>query len=170
MESLDKQLRDTVLQAMARAYPDPVDLVLLSMVTGCEVAALEAETGELISAGLAQGPHAGIPAWPRLQSAYITDRGMTVACSQATNESEASALVYKLEARTLRALLCARAYASRLPAAQINELCEAISNVPDGALIDAARVCAHQPVSDWRPLVQALVPQQSETTSPVDVG
>ena len=36
VESLDKPVAERVLQAMAQAYPDPVDLSLLAMVMGCD--------------------------------------------------------------------------------------------------------------------------------------
>lgn len=158
VDSLDKPLGDRVLQAMARAYPDPVDLVLLSMVTGCELAALQAQTAYFIRAGLAQtsapADETSIP-----QAARITDLGMALALGVATDAAHAAALLGRLEARTLRALLWARMQGSRLPAAQINDLRDAVAQVPDGALVDAARVWAHQPVSDWRALLRVLVPQ-----------
>jgi hypothetical protein len=163
VELLDKPLRDTVLQAMARAYPDPVDLVLLSMVTGAEPAILQAETADLIHAGLALvAACAGAPTDPR--AVCISDRGMAVACGMATDSMQAKTLLGCLEAQTLRALLSARIGASRLPPMQREELRHAITKVPDSALMDAARIWAHQPASDWHPLVRALMPQPREAS------
>jgi hypothetical protein len=162
----DKPLRDTVLQSMARAYPDPVDLALLSMVTGSEPATLQAETDGFIRAGLAQPAAPRAAASPSPPAACITDRGMAVACGLVADATKATTLLERLEARTLRALLCARIRASRLPTAQIDELRQVIAKVPDGALMDAARIWAHQPVSDWRPLAWALVLESREVHTP----
>jgi hypothetical protein len=170
VKSLDKPLRDTVLQAMARAYPDPVDLALLSMVTGSEPATLQAETERFIRAGLAQRAAPRAPASPCPAVACITDRGMAVACGLVADAMQATALLDRLEARTLRALLGARIRASRLPTSHIDELRQAIAKVPDGALMDAARIWAHQPVSDWRPLARALVPESREVPAPIYTG
>jgi hypothetical protein len=164
VESLDKPLGNRVLQAMAQVYPDPVDLALLSMVTGCELGALQAQTARFIRDGLAQAPAAaGAPCPP--QSARITDRGMAVAYGLAIDAAHAAVLLARLEAQTLRSLLCARMQGSRLPNAQIDELRQAIAKVPDGALMDAARVWAHQPVSDWRALLKVLIPNPQQMTA-----
>lgn len=167
MKSLDKPLRDTVLQAMARAYPDPVDLVLLSMVTGSDPAPLQAETTGLIRAGLAQSVVSDAAAEPGPPGACITDRGMAVACGLVADGIQAADLLERLEARTLRSLLCARIGASRLPVDQVEELRLAIMKVPNGALRDAACIWAHQPVSDWRPLARALVPSLRKTRTTI---
>lgn len=159
MNSLDKPLGDRVLQAMARAYPDPVDLVLLSMVMGCELVALQAQAAHFIRAGLAQTSAAADATSSTPQAACITDLGMALAHGVATDAAHAAAVLGRLEARTLRALLWARMQGSRLPAAQINHLRDAVAQVPDGALVDAGSVWAHQPVSDWRALLRVLVPQ-----------
>ena len=157
MESLEKPVVDRVLNAMAQAYPDPVDLCLLSMVMGCDVATLREATGALGQSGLAQdGPR-------------ITDRGMAVASGFAADADEAAALLDRLEAQTLRALLALRVDGSRLSRAQADELRVSLNAVPDGALVDAAKVWAHQPVSDWRALIRVLLGHGAEV-APAPIG
>jgi hypothetical protein len=156
VESLEKPVVDRVLQAMAQAYPDPVDLYLLSMVMGCDVAALRAATATLVDAGLAQAQLVADGPAARPEAPCITDRGMAVAFGYAVDTEDAAALLDRLEARTLRALLAARVSGSRMPAAQADDLRGSLAVVPDGALVDAAKVWAHQPVSDWRALIRVL--------------
>lgn len=157
MESLEKPVADRVLHAMAQAYPDRVDLSLLSMVMGCDMASLQRAVSELVTAGLAHarivdGPNGG----PRVEAAYISDQGMALACGLAHTNHETQAAVDRLEAGTLRQLLACRINASRLPAWQADELREALDRVSDQALIDAAKMWARQTVSDWRALLRAL--------------
>jgi hypothetical protein len=158
VESLDKPVADRVLQAMAQAFPDPVDLHLLSMVMGCDVAALQATTTRLVQAGLAHARMVPDGDGTTPEAPCITDRGMAVGYGLATDCDEAASLLERLEAQTLRALLAERVKGSRLPPAQVEELRVAIGAVSDRALVDAARVWAHQPVSDWRALVHVLQP------------
>ena len=162
VEALEKPVVDRVLQAMAQAYPDPVDLYLLSMVLGCDVAALRPAAAELVATGLAQAE-----ASP--EAPCITDRGMAVASGLAANADDASALLDRLEAQTLRALLSIRVRGSRLAPLQAAEVCASLLAVPDGALVDAARVWAHQPVSDWRALIRVLLGHGAEM-APAPVG
>jgi len=170
VEPLEKPVVDRVLQAMAQAYPDPVDLYLLSMVMGCDVACLRAATAKLLRAGLA---HAHVPADggdPRPASPRITDRGMAVAVGVAADAAEAGELLDRLEAQTLRSLLSLRVRASRLPAAQAEALCAALVGVPDAALVDAAQAWAHQPVSDWRALIGMLLAGEAPVRAPQPVA
>ena len=53
MEVLGKPAAGSVLQAMAEAYPDRVDLGLLAVVLGCERPSVDAAVTELVSAGYA---------------------------------------------------------------------------------------------------------------------
>jgi len=169
VESLEKPVGDRVLHAMAQAYPDPVDLYLLSMVMGCDVAGLRAATAALLDTGLAHaqlvadGPEAH-PEAPR-----ITDRGMAVAYGYANDADEAAALLDRLEARTLRALLSLRVGGSRLAPPQADELRASLQAVPDRALVDAAKVWAHQPVSDWCALIRVLL-GQGAPFAPAPIG
>jgi hypothetical protein len=162
VESLEKPVVDRVLQAMAQAFPDPVDLALLSMVMGCDAAALRSATVELVQAGLAQAHVVADGGEMRPETACITDRGMAVAFGFAADAAGAAALLDRLEARTLRALLALRVGGSRLAPAQIAELRASLGAVPDAALVDAAKVWAHQPVSDWRALISVLLGQGAE--------
>jgi hypothetical protein len=167
VELLDKPVADRVLQAMAQAFPDPVDLRLLSMVMGCDVAALEAATAQLVQAGLAQARMVADSDGSRPEAPCITDRGMAVGCGMAANADEAARLIDRLEAQTLRALLAERVKGSRLPPVQIEELRVSIGAVADRALVDAARVWAHQPVSDWRALLGVLPPHAADAGAPI---
>jgi hypothetical protein len=153
VESLEKPVVDRVMQAMALAYPDSVDIVLLSMVLGCDAGAAREAMAGLVADGLAQGT----PDHP-----CITDRGMAVALGLAKDADDAAALLDRLEAQTLRALLAMRVRGSRLAPLQSAELSASLLAVPDGALVDAARVWAHQPVSDWRALIRILLGQGTE--------
>jgi len=157
VESLEKPVGDRVLQAMAQAYPDPVDLYLLSMVLGCEAASLQAITAELTHAGLAESC---TPVKPdvRADLLRITDQGMAVAFGLASDADDATRLLDRLEASTLRQLLDQRIGASRLPQQQVAELRGSVAKVSDSALVDAAKVWAHQTVSDWRALVRVMQP------------
>jgi hypothetical protein len=158
---LDKPVGDRVLQAMAQAYPDPVDLGLLSMVLGCDESALQQAMSELVGCGLAQArtvDDVGLGPW---QSPAITDKGMAVADGLAASADEAAALLDRLEAAALRQLLAQRIRASRLPAPQADELRQSLQGVDDRTLVDAAKVWAHQTVSDWRAL--AVVMRQEDT-------
>lgn len=148
MESLEKPVGERVLQAMAQAYPDAVDLSLLSMVMGCSTASLQAAARELIAAGLA---HPERPDAPR-----ITDRGMLVADGLAADAAQANDMLERVEAIALRQLLQRRILGSRLPEPQADELRGSLEAVSDGALVDAAKVWAHQTVSDWRGIIGAM--------------
>jgi hypothetical protein len=156
VESLEKPVSDRVLQAMAQAYPDPVDLGLLSMVLGCEQRLLQAAAGELVGCGLAQARIVSDNGSERWEAPCITDKGMAVADGFAANAEEASALLDRLEAAALRQLLAQRIRASRLPEQQANELQGSLAQVDDRSLVDAAQVWAHQNVSDWRALVRGM--------------
>jgi hypothetical protein len=158
VESLEKPVGDRVLHAMAQAYPDPVDLGLLSMVLGCELPELKAATSELVKAGLAHGKVVFDGAEPNLQTPVITDRGMAVADGLASDGTQAAALLAKLEADALRQLLAGRIRASRLPAQQADELGESLCAIGDTTLVEAGQMLAHQTVSDWRAFVQAMAP------------
>ena len=153
VEALDKPVGDRVLQAMAQAYPDPVDLGLLSMVLSCDGAALQDAVSTLVHSGLARARSVSDPGGAmQWQSPGITDKGMAVADGLAANAEEATALLDHLEAAALRQLLTQRIRGSRLPATQAEELRESLDEVSDQALVDAAKVWAHQTVSDWRAL------------------
>jgi hypothetical protein len=90
---------------------------------------------------------------------------MAVVHGLAGDAEEAAAVLDRLEARTLRALLSRRVQGSRLSAAQREELCASLDAVPDVALVDAARIWAHQPVSDWRALIRVLRGRCDEHTA-----
>lgn len=157
MESLDKPVGERLLQAMAQAYPDAVDLRLLSMVLGCDITELQASTAELVEVGLAHARDTVIQNGKRhYEAPCISDKGMAVADGLAANAQEAAALLDRLEAATLRALLAQRIHASRLSAQQAHELHESLAEVSDRSLVDAARVWAHQTVGDWRALVRVM--------------
>ena len=167
MESSDKPVGARILHAMAQAYPDPVDLYLLSMVMGCDAAALRVPAAELVEAGLAQAQQVLTEAGEtRLEAPRLTDRGMAVAFGLAASAEEATALLARLEAQTLRALLTERVKGSRLPDDQTADLRVSLDAVPDSAMVDAATVWAHQPVSDWRALIRVLLARPAEITSP----
>lgn len=168
MESLEKPVEDRVLQAMAQAYPDPVDLSLLSMVMGCDTPVLQAAAAQLVSAGLAHARTVVETGEERLEAPRITDRGMAVADGQAANAEEAGALLDRLEAATLRELLSQRICASRLSPAQAEELRDALAEVSDRALVDAARVWAHQTVSDWAGFVRVMHNGPGSAATPVN--
>lgn len=156
VESLDKPVGERVLQAMAQAYPDPVDLYLLSMVMGSDQASLEATTASLVDTGLAQARVLVDGAQEHLAAPCITDKGMLVADGMAANAQEAAALLDKLEADALRQLLACRIRASHLPAQQADALRASLATVDDTHLVDAAKVWAHQAVSDWRAFFRVM--------------
>ena len=131
------------------------------MVLGCDVASLRAAAARLIRAGLARAHTPLDGSEPRAEASCITDRGMAVAFGVAADADEAARLLDRLEAQTLRSLLALRVKGSRLPPAQADDLCSALVAVPDAALVDAARVWAHQPVSDWRALVGVLLAREA---------
>ncbi|RQP22128.1 hypothetical protein [Piscinibacter terrae] len=160
MESLEKPVDqpvgDKVLHAMAQAYPDPVDLYLLSMVMGCGQPELESTTAELVACGLARAGRVREGAGEHLDAPCITDKGMVVADGLARDAREADALLRRLEAAALRQLLHRRIAGSKLAGAQAEELHRALDKVSDADLTDAATVWAHQNVSDWRALVKVM--------------
>jgi DNA-binding MarR family transcriptional regulator len=164
VESLEKPVGGRVLQAMAQAYPDPVDSYLLSMVLGCEASSLHATTSRLVDEGLAESHPPADPGDTRGETLTITDKGMAIADGLAADAADATALLERLEAAALRQLLDQRIRASRLPAAQADELRGSLGQVSDSALMDAAKVWAHQAVSDWRALVTVM------QASPAGVG
>lgn len=156
VESLEKPVGDRVLQAMAQAYPDAVDLGLLSMVMGCDVAALQAAARQLVAAGLAQARVVQDGGDERVDAPCITDRGMLVADGVAADADDATALLDRVEAHALRQLLQRRIVASRLPEQQADELRGSLAAVSDSVLVDAAKVWANQTVGDWRGLIRAM--------------
>jgi hypothetical protein len=160
VESLEKPVDppvgDKVLHAMAQAYPDPVDLYLLSMVMGCAQPDLETTTAELVACGLARAGRVREGAQEHLDAPCITDKGMVVADGLARDAREADALLRKLEADALRQLLHRRVAGSKLGQAQAEELHRALDKVSDADLTDAATLWAHQNVSDWRALVKVM--------------
>lgn len=156
MKSLEKPVGDRVLHAMAQAYPDPVDLSLLSMVLGCEQPSLETAMADLVASGLAQAVVVREGGVEHLDAPRITDRGMLVDDGLASDAREAGAVLRKLEADTLRQLLHCRITGSPLPAAAAEELRRSLNAVKDDALMDAATVWAHQNVSDWRAVLRVM--------------
>lgn len=156
MESLEQPVEDRVLQAMAQAYPDPVDLSLLSMVMGCDASTLQSAATQLQEAGLASARIVVDGGEERIDAPRITDRGMAVADGLAATAEEAAALLDRVEAATLRELLGLRIGASRLSRVQGEELREALAEVSDRALVDASRVWANQTVSDWAGFVRVM--------------
>src|SRR5437867_3515117 len=82
VEAMEKPAASSVLQAMAEAYPDRVDMGLLAMVLGCEAGTVESMVGELTATGLADADSA--PADTNSHPApAITESGMAVACGLA---------------------------------------------------------------------------------------
>jgi hypothetical protein len=156
VESLEKPVIDRMLQAMAQAYPDSVDLGLLSMVMGCDPASLQAAARQLVDAGLARARLVQDGNGERLDAPCITDRGMLVADGVATDANDAVSVLERVEAIALRQLLQTRIGASRLPDAQADELRGSLEAVSDSALVDAAKVWANQTVGDWRGLIRAM--------------
>ena len=156
MESLEKPVGDRVLQAMAQAYPDPVDLGLLSMVMGCELSTLQDAVSSLVQRGLASGrsPQDGLGSAPA--ATVITDKGMAVVDGLAHDAAEAIELLARLEAAALRQLLISRVRASRLPVPQADELAQSLQSVADRPLVEAGALLAHQTVSDWRGFMRAM--------------
>lgn len=146
-----------LLQAMAQAYPDPVDVGLLSMVLGQDAAQLQACVADLVASGLARTRSASDPGAASLPDApCITDKGMAVADGLARDADEAAALLDRLEAATLRQLLTQRIRASRLPEQQAEALRSSLAAVSDRSLVDAAKLWAHQTVGDWRALLGVM--------------
>lgn len=156
MKSLEKPVGDRVLHAMAQAYPDPVDLYLLSMVMGCDQPSLQSTMAELVECGLAQARVVREGSGEHLDAPCITDRGMLVADGLASDAIEADALLRKLEADALRQLLYRRIKGSQLPQAQAQDLRRSMDAIPDTDLVDAAKVWAHQNVSDWRAFFRVM--------------
>lgn len=154
MESLEKPVGDRVLQAMAQAYPDPVDLGLLSMVMGCDLQALREAVSSLVDRGLASKRSSHDGAGPA--ASVITDKGMAVADGLAHDAGEATELLARLEAAALRQLLISRVRGSRLPGAQADELALSLQAVPDRPLVEAGALLARQTVSDWRGFMRAM--------------
>jgi hypothetical protein len=163
VESLEKPVGDKLLQAMAQAYPDPVDLTLLLMVIGDDMPALQSATADLVCKGLAQARNLVESGEERLGSPCITDKGMAVADGLAADADEAAALLDRLEAATLRELMDLRIGACALPAPQAKELRAAIFAMNDHALVDAGTVWAHRTVSDWRGLLGVMSSGDSNT-------
>jgi len=156
VKSLEKPVGDRVLHAMAQAYPDPVDLYLLSMVMGCDQPSLQSTMAELVECGLAQARVVREGSGEHLDAPCITDRGMLVADGLASDAIEADALLRKLEADALRQLLYRRIKGSQLPQAQAQDLRRSMDAIPDTDLVDAAKVWAHQNVSDWRAFFRVM--------------
>lgn len=156
MELLEKPVGDRVLHAMAQAYPDPVDPYLLSMVMACDSASLKAAMTSLVDAGLAQARVVRAGADEHLEVTFITDKGMVVADGLAADADEATAYLGKLEAQVLRQLLAHRIGASRLPQQQTEELRGSLASVSDADLVDAAKIWAHQTVSDWKAFFRVM--------------
>ena len=101
-------LGDKVLNAMAQAFPDPVDAYLLSMVIGCDRDAVESTIQSLVDAGLARARIVREGALEKLEAPCITDIGMLVAEGAARDAAQATAMLGHLEAETLRHLLAHR--------------------------------------------------------------
>jgi hypothetical protein len=102
----DQPAARSVLQAMAEAYPDRVDLGLLAVVLGCERAAVDAAVCELMAAGLAQDEAAADS--PQGHAACITEGGMALASGQAQAGESAAEVVQRLEVNTLLQLASVR--------------------------------------------------------------
>jgi hypothetical protein len=150
---MDKPAASSVLQAMAEAYPDRVDLGLLAMVLGCERSALDAALGELTAAGLAQDDS---DERSMSHAPTITESGMAVACGHAPSWESAPDAVQRLQADALRQLMCQRVSASGLQPRMRRELRESIAGVAGDSLLSAAKIWAYRPVADWAALIQAL--------------
>ena len=101
MEALEKPAASKILQAMAEAYPDRVDLCLLAMALGREIAIVNAALADLVDAGLAQ---AASPAKDGSLASCITEAGMAVASGQARPWEAAAGVVARLEAMVVSKL------------------------------------------------------------------
>jgi hypothetical protein len=99
---------DKVLNAMAQAFPDPVDAYLLSMVMGCDRSAIDAAIQSLVDAGLAHARIVREGTQDKLEAPSITAIGMLVAEGAARDAAQATAMLGHLEAETLRQLLAHR--------------------------------------------------------------
>ena len=104
---MDKPAASSVLQAMAEAYPDPVDPGLLAIVLGCERMEVDGALRELTRDGLANGCAPSSDS-TQADAACITEAGMAVASGQARRGESAAELVQRLEADALRGLTSAR--------------------------------------------------------------
>jgi hypothetical protein len=155
VEALDKSAASKILQAMAEAYPDQVDLYLLAMVLGREMATVNAALSELVEAGLAQAS-APTQNSSQSQAPCITEAGMAVACGQADGWESAAAVVTRLEAVALRKLLCERVATSGLQPRQRRELRESLDRVTADSLVGAAKIWAYRPVADWLGFIRTL--------------
>jgi len=153
---MEKPAAGKILQAMAEAYPDQVDLYLLSMVLGREMAAVNAALADLVDAGLAQAATPTSDNSMQQQAPCITEAGMAVASGQAEQWEAAPKVVARLEAMALRRLLCERVATSGLQPRQRRELRESLDRVTGDSLVGAAKIWAYRPVSDWSAFIQAL--------------
>ena len=153
---MEKPAASKILQAMAEAYPDQVDLYLLSMVLGREMAAVNAALADLVDAGLAQAATPATDGSMQQQAPCITEAGMAVACGQAEQWEAAPKVVARLEAMALRKLLCERVATSGLQPRQRRELRESLDRVTGDSLVGAAKIWAYRPVTDWAAFIQAL--------------
>jgi hypothetical protein len=153
---MDKPAVSSVLQAMAEAFPDRVDMGLLAMVLGCETAAVEATVSDLAAAGLAEEADSAPAETTTRQAPAITEAGMAVACGLAQPwESPAQAL-QRIEANGLRQLMTVRVAASPLQPRQRRELRDSIVGATGESLLGAAKIWAYRPVAEWMSLIQAL--------------
>jgi hypothetical protein len=141
---MDKPVASSVLQAMADAYPDRLDAGLLAMVIGCRCADVESAMKELQAGRLAH------------DDATITEGGMAMASGRAQPWESPEQALHRLEAHTLRELMCKRVAASRLQPRQRRELRESIDKTTGESLVGAAKIWAYRPVADWAAFIQGL--------------
>ena len=155
MEAMDRPVASSVLQAMAEAYPERVDMGLLAMVLGCERSIIETTVGELSAAGLA-GDDAGAADAPSRPAPVITEPGMAVACGLAQRWESPPHVLQRIEASALRGLMTARVGASALQPRQRRELRVSFVAATGESLLGAAKIWAYRPVAEWTGFIQAL--------------
>jgi hypothetical protein len=153
---MDKPAVSSVLQAMAEAYPERVDMVLLAMVLGCEAGAVETTVGELIATGMAEADATPAETTTLRHAPAITEAGMAVACGQAQLWESPIHALQRIEADNLRQLMTARVAASPLQPRQRRELRESIVGATGESLLGAAKIWAYRPVAEWTAFIQAL--------------
>src|ERR1043165_881158 len=151
VEAMDKPAVSSVLQAMAEAYPERVDMGLLAMVLGCEAGAVATTVDELVDGGLAEADSdaASADATTHRHAPAITEAGMAVACAQAQPWESPSHALQRIEADNLRQLMTVRVAASALQPRQRRELRDSIVAATAESLLGAAKIWAYRPVAEW---------------------
>lgn len=105
MDASEQTQRLRLLQAMASAYPNALDVHCLAMIFGVDTLSMRRMAHDLANSGLASiSTNTPLDSDPRCEEITITAEGMVVASGMAASRTEAWEAIDRIETLALHAL------------------------------------------------------------------